>query len=545
MKIRGLVFWALVALSACAPDYLDLGYDLSTTGTITTGSGGTGGGQVCSPGEVQECYSGPPGTKGKGLCLAGTQECNSSGTAFGSCAGEILPKKEDCATPQDEDCDGLAPPCKGQLLWAKRFGDPEGFPAPACYVRAVSADPVNNDVLLAGAFNERLDFGGGPLVTAGAMDVFSAILDADGGYVRAARYGDANGQEATGTLAFSAERTALVGNFSGKLDFGDGELVCAGSTDLFAASFDMSGAVEWSHGFGDSAPQGPILSAVTATGDLALAGAFFSSIDLGGGPLASAGGLDIFVAKLASDGTSAWSRRLGDSAPQQAQGLAVDPAGNLILSGVFSGNIDFGVTKLTGAGGTDIFVAKLDPDGTPIWAKQFGDDKNQQNAVVAVDGSGNILVSGGFEGSIDLGAGPMVSAGSSDVFVAKLDPNGKHLWSKRFGDTQEQVGLSITFDSQNNVLLAGSFVGALDFGGGPLASAGGHDVFLAKLDTLGDHVWSKRFGDGAEQYVSAVASDSTGAVLLAGYFTGALDLGGGPMQAKSAFADGFVAKFSP
>lgn len=545
MRIRGLVLAALATLPSCAPDYLDLGYDLPATGTSTTGSGGTGGAQLCSPGEVQECYSGPPGTKGKGICSAGAQICNASGTAFGSCNGEVLPKNEDCATPQDEDCDGLAPPCKGQFLWAKRFGDPEGFPAPACHVNAVTADPANNDVLLAGDFNEQVDFGGAPLVTAGANDVFLAVLDSDGGHVRSARYGAADGQTATGVLSLPDKRTALVGNFYGTLDFGAGALVCAGSTDLFAASFDANGSAEWSHRFGDSAPQGPILSAVASTGEVALAGGFFSSIDLGGDPLLSAGSLDIFVAKLSSDGAHVWSRRLGDSAPQQAQGLAIDPAGNLVVSGAFSGSIDFGVTKLTSAGGTDVFLAKLGPDGTALWAKQYGDAKNQQNAVVAVDGSGNILLSGSFEGSVDLGAGPMVSAGGSDVFVAKLDPNGKHLFSKRFGDSQEQVSLGIAFDAQNNVLLAGSFVGALDFGGGPLASAGGHDVFLAKLDTLGDHVWSKRFGDSAEQYVTAVASDSTGAVLLAGYFTGALDLGGGSMNAKSALADGFVAKFSP
>ncbi len=78
----------------------------------------------------------------------------------------------------------------------------------------------------------------------------------------------------------------------------------------------------------------------------------------------------------------------------------------------------------------------------------------------------------------------MVSA-EGDVF-SPADPNGSHLWSKRFGDSANQLGLSIAFDAQNNILLAGSLVGAADFGGGPLASAGGNDVFVAKLDPKGD-----------------------------------------------------------
>lgn len=96
-----------------------------------------------------------------------------------------------------------------------------------------------------------------------------------------------------------------------------------------------------------------------------------------------------------------------------------------------------------------------------------------------------------------------------------------------------------------NVLVAGFFKGAADFGGGPLASAGGADVFLAKLAPTGEHVWSKRFGDGSDQVVAAIASDVTGAVLVGGYFAGGIDFGGGLLLAESAMSDAFVAKFSP
>ncbi len=185
------------------------------------------------------------------------------------------------------------------------------------------------------------------------------------------------------------------------------------------------------------------------------------------------------------------------------------------------------------------------PDGSLVWERTIGDAKLQQNAVVAVDSTGNILVAGSFYGTVDLGGGPMVSAGEADVFIAEMDPNGAHLWSKRFGDSANQLGVSIAFDPQNNVVLAGSLVGAADFGGGPLASAGGSDVFVAKLDSKGDHLWSKRFGDAADQEVTGVTSDATGAVILGGYFAGSLDLGGGTMTAKSSMSDGFVAKFSP
>ena len=54
------------------------------------------------------CYSGPAGTDGVGICLAGTMTCNSDGTANGPCIGEVLPQLETCLTPEDDDCDGIA-----------------------------------------------------------------------------------------------------------------------------------------------------------------------------------------------------------------------------------------------------------------------------------------------------------------------------------------------------------------------------------------------------------------------------------------------------
>ena len=82
---------------------------------------------------------------------------------------------------------------------------------------------------------------------------------------------------------------------------------------------------------------------------------------------------------------------------------------------------------------------------------------------------------------MDFGGGPLTSAGGIDIFLAKFDPAGNHLWSKRFGDGFSQIGYSVTVDGADNVLFTGAFSGSVDFGGGPLTSAGGIDIFLAKF----------------------------------------------------------------
>jgi hypothetical protein len=390
------------------------------------GGGGAGGGLVCTPGAVEACYTGPAGTLGVGSCAAGTATCSADGTVLGPCVGEVLPAAESCSTPDDEDCDG-APGCSGNHLWSKRFGD-----AGNQWTEGIATD-ANGNVLVSGAFEGTVDFGGGPLTSAGIWDAFVAKLDPAGDHLWSQRIGE--------------QAYAFI------------------TTD--------------------------------AAGNVLVVGYFQGTVDLGGGPLTSAGDWDVFVAKLDAAGNHLWSKRFGDASLQGAESIATDAAGNVLVTGYFEGTVDLGGGPLTSAGDSDIFVAKLDPAGNHLWSKRFG-DASLQVGFGGSDAAGNVLVTGYFEGTVDLGGGPLTSAGSYDVFVAKLDPSGNHLWSQRFGDASLQAGFG-TIDASGNVLVSGHFEGTVDFGGGPLSSAGGLDAFIAKLDPAGNHLWSKRFGDESHQ----------------------------------------------
>ena len=187
-------------------------------------------------------------------------------------------------------------------------------------------------------------------------------------------------------------------------------------------------------------------------------------------------------------------------------------------------------------------------DPVHMWSKRFGEigGANQVVTDVALDASDNIVFAGYFEGVVDFGGGPLVSAGESDIFVAKFDRFGSHVWSGRFGDTMEQPsgGLDVTVDSDGNVILAGAFEGAVDFDGGRLESGGGSDVFIAKFDPVGSHLWSACFGDSVHQYGTAVACDSSGNSYLVGDFTGTLNFGGDTFTSESGW-DWFDVKFDP
>lgn len=300
----------------------------------------------------------------------------------------------------------------------------------------------------------------------------------------------------------------------------------------------------WSKRFGDGDGQGAQAAAVDALRNVIIAGSFAGTVDFGGGVLTSAGYSDIFVAKFGSDGSHIWSKRFGDANPQEIHAVAVDASGNVIITGSFYGTVDLGAGVLTSAGDEDIFVAKFGPEGGCIWSKRFGDRNTQHARCVAADVSGNVIVSGEFYGSVDFGGGALTSAGNADIFVAKFGPDGSHAWSNRFGDGEYQLAGAVAADASGSVILTGVFHGTVDFGGGALTSAGYSDIFVAKFGSSGSHLWSKRFGDGDYQGALALAVDGSENVVVTGYFEGTVDFGSGtPMSAGGS--DIFVVKFGP
>src|SRR6185503_17472894 len=105
--------------------------------------------------------------------------------------------------------------------------------------------------------------------------------------------------------------------------------------------------------------------------------------------------------------------------------------------------------------------------GATSWSKRFGDADYQQALGVAVDGAGNVILSGGFIGAVDFGGGPLAyaedpDAPANDLYLAKLDGGGNHLWSKRFGDTFNQTGLAVAADAMGNIYVTGAFASSLD-----------------------------------------------------------------------------------
>ena len=270
-------------------------------------------------------------------------------------------------------------------------------------------------------------------------------------------------------------------------------------------------------------------------------------MDFGSGPLTSAGGYDIFVAKYSSSGTTLWSKRIGSATNgDYGFGIAVDGNGDVLVTGFFSGTVDFGGGPLTSFG-YDMFVVKYSgSNGTYLWAKNFTSAGDDIGYGIATDSSGNVFVTGAFVSGINFGGGMLLSAGSYDIFLVKLaGSNGAHLWSKRFGGASVDSASSVVVDAGNDVAITGSFTGSIDFGGGPLTGVTGAAAgFLAKVSgSDGSHVWSKGFACSTSSVGYGVAADRyNNDIITIGSFKGTVNFGGGPLTSSSMAV--YIAKYS-
>lgn len=215
--------------------------------------------------------------------------------------------------------------------------------------------------------------------------------------------------------------------------------------------------------------------------------------------------------------------------------LALDPAGNLYAACEFAGLTDFGGSQVQGQGNHDVAVVKLSPQGDLIWVRTIGGAGLETMLDMAVDASGNVILAASFSQPLSFGGGSMISHGAEDFLLAKYSSDGTPLWAKALGGSgSERDYGSLAVDAAGNIYFAGSFSldsrSSIDFGGGPMTSAGLADGFVAKFSPAGDHVFSRQLGGPTDDWVSCLALDPSGDLIIGGQVHGTIDLGGGVMD---------------
>jgi hypothetical protein len=541
---------AVTAVVACG------NYDVCSEGTIPS-EGDRCVPMACTPGAVQSCYSGPPGTQDTGICAAGTQTCKMDGSGFGPCTGEALPRPlENCATPEDDDCDGKAT-CDGAALWSKAWGSQ--------YTDSglIVATDANDNVYMAGMIGGSWDFGGGLRMppNPASPDLFLVKYDAAGNYAwdRVFQATSAFYDTAPGLAVDAAGGIYLTGGFKGSLDFGGTCKLTTTDVKLesstYLAKLDSSGACVWARQFGEGeVTQYGTSVQLGSAGEIVLAGRFFGSITLGSTLLSSQGQEDAFVAKLDASGNPAWAKAFGGPETDYGAGT-FDSQGGVVVYGSFLGKAVLDDQSATSVDEHDLFVGRYTPEGGKLWLKSAPGANYQRSGNVLVDlESDDIVLTGNFFGNVafDSDPGHLLEGNgpSKSIFAVKLSRDGEWIWGKRYTGAFEEVTCA-ALDPLGNLALAGSTQGNIDFGGGVFPVG----LFVAKLDKQGEHVWSRSYPGSLTSIPVGIAADTHGSTIVTGQFDGAIDFGREKHTATAGVdpctsvsfgcQDGFVVKLGP
>lgn len=516
-----------------------------------SGGMGTGGAPSCQQNETMACDTGL-----KGACSPGKATCNANGSSYGSCVPDVAPNAmpEDCTKVGDENCDGVA--CS-DCVWSFLAGDGNNvFPT------AVAIDASGN-IFVTGGFTGTLKFLNKSnntsvvLNSAGSSSTLLAKFNPSGEVLWAKAFGDIDSGAFTESLAIDAAGDVLIaGQSYGAADFGSGAFTALGAAAAYVAKFDATGVPQWSRQLGSSGngnPTDATTVAVDSNGDVVLGGWLNGTMTIGAIKFPTALGYDVFVAKLAGPtGAVTWAKQFKEESgttnvDQFLGSLTTDSSNNIFMTGFFSGTILLNTILSTIGGGADqdVFVAKLDPKGTPAWSVAFGTMSNDAPKDIAVDGSGNVLVTGTVGGSTNFGGGLVSISGNAiqNAFIVEYTNASAYVNAKIF---PADSGVGLDTDEADDIYLSGVTTRLIDLGGGPLPYGGGKDMFLVKLDANLAHLWSKDFGDAKNQFSQALRYDtSSKSVILLGAVNGNIDFGTGSLTAVPMNGNLSLAKFQP
>ncbi len=378
-------------------------------------------------------------------------------------------------------------------------------------------------------------------------------------------------------VADAAGNTYTTGYFYSSLDLGNGPVYgsqhcdwydgCFPGTNFFVVKYDPTGVLQWfsPYGYSDDEDLGTGI-AVDSNGDVfalmshydyydwwwsaysmvvKISGTtgqwlWYSYLEGVGGDVTVTSAGDVVVvldpayswevayaSKLdGATGTPLWATTLSATGDVSLRRVAVDGAGQVAITGTFGTTLALGPT-LTAQGSSDVFVARLDAAGTPLWATSFGAPGVAQDAGdILADAAGNTFLSATVAGTISVAGGPVLAAhGGSDVLLAKIDPAGTHVWSQRLGGAGDESAGRVVLDNASVFGVTGTFNHGADFGGGPMATDY-PTTFLASYDSSGAFR-SQR--DLRFVTVAGLGVDAAGRLYAGGSSLSDANLGFGPL----------------
>ena len=352
------------------------------------------------------------------------------------------------------------------------------------FISTALAVDAQGDVYVHGGFNGTANFGGGirTATTADSVDFIVKLSGADGSYIWDHVFLD-NSIRIQHIIS-TGPNVAACGSFTGSADFGAGPATAAGGLDSFIAVYSgTSGTHVWSKPLVTSGEDVGFCNVVGVNDDLLVSADFSGTAMLGGPELTAIGDYDMMMVRYrGTDGAHVWSTRHGAAGSSIFPKTMISDGASVYVGGGFSNTTNLGGPNLTATIGTNPptggFVASYETTGgSHIWSQQYGGD------IFSIAASATKLVVGiTFSGTITLGSSSFTSTGPYDILLAGLSSSAGTPGTafSQFASTERHL-LQFAYD-HDRLAGVGTFSGSVNLFGTTLLSAGSSDIAVFRVE---------------------------------------------------------------
>ena len=328
----------------------------------------------------------------------------------------------------------------------------------------------------------------------------------------------------TGVRVDHAGNVYVAGWFQDRIEVGPHHRVTRGKEDGFLLKLDRQGQLDWVTTLGGIGSDSVQALEVGPMGNIYLAGSYSKRLwlDMKGVKTATRA---LWVAKLSNRGAVVWLRSYGADSVWLA-GLGVGPRGDVTLTANYDHKVVIGGHRVTSASqySPNALLASLDHQGDVRWVVPVSSPGSVLVAGLAVDSAGAAVVTGTFDRAVDLGKERGLSQGGGDIFIAKVGHGGAPEWLAVHGGPADDLAHLICVDEQRNITMAGTLRTQIQVGSFTVTPAGPRDIMVLRTDRSGVPDWATTLGVRMGN-PTAMAADRQGNVLVAGLFSGVINVG--------------------
>lgn len=399
---------------------------------------------------------------------------------------------------------------------------------------AITAGAFNNEIIssvacdsegyiyVSGSFQGTFDFFGENLVSSGSSDVFIACFTAQGNLVWVAQ-GGGNLEDGPRDIYVDDQHVYVTGGFTDQALFGNETLISAGARDVFLLKYDLDGNLQWAIAGGSVTDDIGASVATDDEGNIYIVGDINYVATFGDHTVSYYGFTDIFIAKYNANGTCQWATSAGG--PIYDGGSCIDVVGNdIFIGGGFNDEAVFGDTSVISVDFVDIYIAHYLTDGSFVEVISAGGTNNENINGLAVDSELNVYIGGWFIVDITIGEDTYNST-TNDAFLAKYEPGVGFIWSQQYGGTGIDEVLDLYCDSDDQLIIAGTFQNTISIGNSQLESDGFDDGFVGKFDASGSYNWVFQMGGSGTLRINGCTADNNGNYYFGGDFVDELIIG--------------------